>query len=103
MTIWSDRVPVAHPTTFPMRAAKKTKPVAVVDQLYGGDVKISEIVLNDTIPAVQPKAKMNPAYSSSAIVPYPDISSKLTMTTFGKDKRKNGRRKYCQYVVRSSG
>lgn len=53
---------MAHPTMLPTRAARKTRPVEVVDQLYGGEVRISEIVLKETIPAVQPKAKMKPAW-----------------------------------------
>jgi hypothetical protein len=52
---------VAQPTTLPTKAAKKTSPVEVVDQLYGGEVSISEMVLKDTMPAVQPNAKMNAA------------------------------------------
>lgn len=103
MTIWSDRVPVAHPTKFPTRAARNTRPVAVVDQLYGGSVRISEIVLKETIPAVQPKAKINPAYDESVLCATLGLRASLTMITFGNDSRKNGRRKYCQYVVVSSG
>jgi len=61
MTIWSERVPVAHPTIFPTSAARNTSPVAVVEKLYGASVRISEMVLKDTIPTVHPNAKINPA------------------------------------------
>lgn len=56
MTTWSLSTPIAQPMMPPTNAAKNTRPVAVVLKLYGGSVKISEMVLNVTIPAVAPKA-----------------------------------------------
>lgn len=61
-----------HPRKLPTSAAKNTKPVLVVLKLYGGDVKISEMVLNETIPAVQPNAYMKPAYHNISL-PFVDI------------------------------
>lgn len=46
---------------LPTRAAKKSSPAGPAFQLYGGSVMISEMVLKETIPAVQPKANWIPA------------------------------------------
>ena len=50
-----------YPRKLPMSAAKKISPVDPALQLYGASVMISEIVLKETIPAVQPKANWIPA------------------------------------------
>lgn len=52
---------MAYPMMLPTNAAKKTRPVEVVLKLYGASVRISEMVLNETMPAVAPNAYMNPA------------------------------------------
>lgn len=67
ITTWSDKVPLAHLTIFPTRAARKARLVAVVDPFYGGDVRIPKMVLKDMIPTSQLKAKMNPAYDKWSI------------------------------------
>ena len=41
------------------RAARKTRPIIAADQSCGGSIKISEIVLKDTILVVHSKAKIN--------------------------------------------
>lgn len=46
---------------FPTRAARNNRPAEPALQLYGGSVMISEMVLKDTMPAVQPKANWIPA------------------------------------------
>lgn len=61
ITTWSLVTPMAYPMMLPTNAAKKTKPVEVVLKLYGASVRISEMVLNETMPAVAPNAYMNPA------------------------------------------
>lgn len=75
-----------YPIKFPTNAAKKSRPADPALQLYGGSVMISEIVLNETIPAVQPNANWIPA-----------------STIFGNRNRYKGRRKYWYHVVLSSG
>lgn len=82
---------------MPTSAARKTRPVDVVDQLYGGDVKISDIVLKETIPAVHPNAKMKPAWDSLvSTAAQEEVTISLTIITFGNHSKKNGLQKYCQ-------
>lgn len=71
---------------LPTRAARKSSPAGPALQLYGGSVMISEMVLKETMPAVQPKANWIPA-----------------RTMLGKTKRQNGLRKYWYQVVLSLG
>src|ERR1700710_933406 len=52
---------LTHPRKFPTKAARKINPVDPALQLYGFSVMISEMVLNETIPAVHPKANWMPA------------------------------------------
>ena len=48
------------------------------------------LVLNETIPAVQPNAKMIPALQVCQPIAIVTVLIVLTRTTLGKAKRKNG-------------